>query len=191
MRENKKFHSLTKILNPGGHFGRANGFTMVELAVTLAIASIVMFSALNGYRYITKHHAAEELTSELRAAGKLAVKRCRPVTATFNFNTTRCVLSWGNDAGGIDTKTIDFGKSARNEAYFFDPNPPGGATPPDAAFVFSALGFISTIPGGNVGGNVYLRSEDNSLWYQIQTTIAGGIDLRRYNHATGQWDRPR
>jgi hypothetical protein len=72
----------------------------------------------------------------------------------------------------------------QGETFVFDPAPPGGPPAPDAAFIFSPLGFIST-PNGNVAGNIYLTNSDNSRRFQIQTTIAGGIDLNRYDPTAG------
>lgn len=174
--------------------GSRDGFTLLELMMAVLVAVGVMAIAVPSLQTIVRHHAPEELVSELHLARMSAIRQHRPVTVTFLANSTQCTVSWFDDAGANITKPIDLGR--QGEVFLFDFAPPGAATPaPDNAFIFSPLGFISTIPGGNVSGNIYLSNRGtvanrSSLrQYQIQTTIAGGIDLNRYNAVTDAWDR--
>lgn len=179
----------------GQCFKSQDGFTLLELVIVTVIASIMMSIAILGTRNIMRHHAPEELVSELHLARMYAIRQHRPVTVTFQFNTTQCLVNWTLDNGGVGTRTIDLG--LQGEPFLFDNNPPGAPPAADAAFVFSPLGFISAVPGGNVSGSIYLRNQaanavaggDNRMFYQIQTTIAGGIQLNRYNPATNDWSR--
>lgn len=175
--------------------GSRDGFTLVEMMMAIVIATVVMAIAVPSLKALLRHHAPEELVSELHVAQMYAIRQHRPVTVTFNSNTTRCTVTWILDNGGTGTRVIELG--SQNERFLFDNNPPAGSDPADNAFVFSPLGFISTIPGGNAPGNIYLRNEtvnpsvggNDRLLYQIQTTIAGGILLNRYDQANNVWSR--
>jgi prepilin-type N-terminal cleavage/methylation domain-containing protein len=165
----------------GGHRS-TSGFTLLELLVVIIMGSVLMTIAVTGLRGVVRHHAAEELISELHLASMRAIRQARTVTVTFNPNTAQYAMAWTNAGGGVSTRmgVID----GHGESFVFDPAPPGGPPAPDAAFIFSPLGFIST-PNGNVAGNIYLTNRDNSQQFQIQTTIAGGIDLNRYDPTAG------
>jgi prepilin-type N-terminal cleavage/methylation domain-containing protein len=193
-----KLSFITRFLKtPGQCASSRDGFTAVELVVVIAIAAIVMSIAVVGTRNLLRHHAPEELVSELHVARMFAIRQHRPVTVTFNFNTPQCTVTWPLDGAGAGngTRTVDLGR--HGERFLFDNNPPGGAPGPDLEFIFSPLGFISTNPGGNVGGNIYLMNQNVSaavggidrMYYQVQTTIAGGIILNRYDPATATWNR--
>jgi prepilin-type N-terminal cleavage/methylation domain-containing protein len=171
------------------------GFTLLELLVVMVVSAILLTMAVISVQSIVRHHAPEELVSELHVARMSAIRQHRPVTVTFNFNTTQCAVTWTMDGGGVGTRIVDLG--SQGEQFAFDNNPPGAPPAADSAFVFSPLGFISTIPGGNTGGNIYLRNQSSGVaagvgdrsFYQIQTTIAGGIVLNRYNPSDNTWIR--
>lgn len=163
-----------------------DGFTLLELMVAVLVAIGVTAIAVPSLQSIMRRHAPEELISELQLAHISAIRQHRQVTVTFLFNTTQCRVRWFDDAGVQITKLIDLGQEG--EMYVFDNNPLGGAQAPVNQFIFSPLGFVSVNPGGNVSGNIYLTNQDNTRQYQIQTTIAGGIDLNRYNQVANAWE---
>jgi prepilin-type N-terminal cleavage/methylation domain-containing protein len=175
-----KIESRT-LFSVGGHQS-TSGFTLLELLVVIIMGSVLMTVAVTGLRGVVRHHAAEELISELHLASMRAIRQARTVTVTFNPGTTQYALAWTNPGGGVSTRMAYLG--TQGETFVFDANPPGNPPAPDAAFIFSPLGFISTT-NGNVAGNIYLTNSDNSRRFQIQTTIAGGIDLNRYDPAAG------
>jgi prepilin-type N-terminal cleavage/methylation domain-containing protein len=171
----KKSHRLWRT-------GNSCGFTLVELMIVIAMAATLMAIAAAGLRGVVRHEAAEELISELHLASLMAIRQHRTVTVTFNPGTAQYAMAWTNAGGAVSTRMGIIG--AHGEPFVFDPAPPGGPPAPDAAFIFSPLGFISTL-NGNVAGNIYLTNSDNSRQFQIQTTIAGGIDLNRYDPTVG------
>jgi prepilin-type N-terminal cleavage/methylation domain-containing protein len=166
----------------GGGHQSTSGFTLLELMIVIIIGSVLMTIAATGLRGIVRHHAAEELISELHLASLRAIRQSRTVTVTFNPGTTQYAMAWTNPGGGVTTRMAYLGD--HGETFVFDNNPPGSPPATDAAFIFSPLGFISTL-NGNVAGNIYLTNSDNSRRFQIQTTIAGGIDLNRYDPTAG------
>jgi prepilin-type N-terminal cleavage/methylation domain-containing protein len=165
----------------GGHQS-ASGFTLLEVLIVIIMGSLLMTVAVTGLRGVVRHHAAEELISELHLASMRAIRQSRTVTVTFNPGTTQYAMAWTNPGGGVNTRMAYLG--THGERFVFDPAPPGSPPAPDAAFIFSPLGFISTL-NGNVAGNIYLTNSDNSRRFQIQTNIAGGIDLNSYDPTSG------
>jgi prepilin-type N-terminal cleavage/methylation domain-containing protein len=166
--------------------GTSAGFTLIELVIAMAIFVIMASIAVPGYRSLVRSNSADELVSELNLARMIAIRRQTQVTVTFAGGTSQCTVTWiGDDLGTVRTKTVDLGNNG--ERFRFDASPPGAGTPAaNNSFGFSPLGFISA-DGANVGGNVYLTSNDGAKSFQIQTTIAGGITISRYNPATGTW----
>ncbi len=163
------------------------GFTLLEVVIVLVIGSVLLSIAILGMQDIVRRNAAEELISHLNLARMTAIRRHRPVRVDFTPDTTQCTISVNSDVPGVvDTRVIDLGTTG--ERYVFDSTPPGGGAtlPPDIAFIFTPLGFIRTDPGGNAPGNIYLSNQDDSRNFQIQTTIAGGIQLNRFG--AGAWN---
>ncbi|MGD8846414.1 MAG: GspH/FimT family pseudopilin [Desulfobacteraceae bacterium] len=162
--------------------GNCCGFTLIELMIVIALGTTLMAIAVLSFRGVVRHHAAEELISELRLAGLMAIRQHRNITVTFNPGTAQYAMAWSDAGGAVTTRMGNTG--GHGETFVFDPAPPGNPPAPDAAFIFSPLGFISTL-NGNVAGNIYLTNTDNSRQFQIQTTIAGGIDLNRFDPTVG------
>ncbi len=170
-----------------------SGFTLLELIIVLSIGAIIMAIAIPMVQNLVKSKPADELVSMLHLARMMAIRQHRPVEAEIDFDTSKCTLSWENEDGSEGIKVWNLADSV--EGYYFNDTPPGGAPASDPAFYFRPLGFISTNPNPtiNVGGNIYLSERDNAIsgptnakHFQIEITIAGGIELNRW--ATGQSD---
>jgi type IV fimbrial biogenesis protein FimT len=91
-------------------FGRARGFTLVELIITLFILAIVLVVALPGFSTLTlstrlKSYANEVVGSVYLARGE-AIKRNAPMTMCITANGTSCAGS-GSWAQGWIVRAAD------------------------------------------------------------------------------------
>lgn len=90
--------------NIGSGFERVSGFTMIELLMTIAIATIVMTLAIPSFRYVTNsNRIAGEingLLGDLQFARAEAIKEGRPVTVCISSNGLDCITpnpaAWQN-----------------------------------------------------------------------------------------------
>src|ERR1700722_11134278 len=78
----------------GSGFPQASGFTMIELLMTIAVASILLVLAVPSFRYVTNSNriAAEinGLLGDLQFARGEAIKEGRTVTVCVSTNGTSC-----------------------------------------------------------------------------------------------------
>ncbi|MEP6546517.1 MAG: GspH/FimT family pseudopilin [Gammaproteobacteria bacterium] len=88
-----------------GGFARASGFTMIEMVMTIAIATIVMTLAIPSFRYVTNsNRIAGEingLLGDLQLARAEAIKEGRPVTVCTSTDGTTCAGSTAWQSGWI------------------------------------------------------------------------------------------
>lgn len=86
----------------GSGFAQASGFTMIELLMTIAVASILLVLAVPSFRYVTNSNriAAEinGLLGDLQFARGEAIKEGRTVTVCVSTNGTSCTgtPNWQN-----------------------------------------------------------------------------------------------
>ncbi len=89
----------------GHRFAAASGFTMVELLMTIAIATIVMTLAIPSFRYVTNsNRVAGEingLLGDLQFARAEAIKEGRPVSVCVSTNGTSCTGTTAWQGGWI------------------------------------------------------------------------------------------
>jgi len=75
-------------------FARSAGFTMIELMMTIAIATIVMTLAIPSFRYVTNsNRIASEingLLGDLQFARAEAIKEGQPVTVCVSTDSATC-----------------------------------------------------------------------------------------------------
>ena len=85
--------------------GRARGFTMVEMLMTIAIASILMSLAIPSFRYVTNsNRIASELNGllgDLQFARAEAIKEGRTVTVCESSDGATCTNSTSWQGGWI------------------------------------------------------------------------------------------
>jgi type IV fimbrial biogenesis protein FimT len=78
----------------GSGSARASGFTMVEMLMTIAIATIVMALAIPSFRYVTNSNRVSAevngLLGDLQFARAEAIKEGRPVTVCVSTDRLTC-----------------------------------------------------------------------------------------------------
>ena len=84
---------------------RTTGFTLIELMVTLTVASILMTVAVPSFReFLQSNRMSTQvnlLLSDLNAARSEAIKRRVPVTLCKSANQSACVSTGGYEQGWI------------------------------------------------------------------------------------------
>jgi type IV fimbrial biogenesis protein FimT len=87
----------------GSGFARSSGFTMIELMMTIAIATVVMTLAIPSFRYVTNsNRIAGEingLLGDMQFARSEAIKEGRSVTVCVSTDGTTCSVGntdWKN-----------------------------------------------------------------------------------------------
>jgi len=87
------------------------GFTLVELVVTLAVAAIVMAAAVPSFQNFIQNNRitaqANELVTALNLARSEAIKRGVPVRVCTSVNGTGCAAAGGWQQGWIVFSDID------------------------------------------------------------------------------------
>ena len=86
------------------HVGRARGFTMIEMLMTIAIAAILMAIAIPSFRYITNaNRIAGEmngLLGDLQLARAEAIKDGHAVTVCQSSDGLSCTTNWNSWQSG-------------------------------------------------------------------------------------------
>jgi type IV fimbrial biogenesis protein FimT len=87
------------------NFGRALGFTMIEMLMTIAIATILLSLAIPSFRYVTNsNRIASELNGllgDLQLARAEAIKEGRTVTVCQSSDGATCTDSTSWQGGWI------------------------------------------------------------------------------------------
>lgn len=82
-----------------------NGFTLVELLITILVASILMATAVPAFNDFIQNNritaASNELSTALAVARSEAIRRREPVTLCSSTNLTTCSLSTSWETGWI------------------------------------------------------------------------------------------
>jgi prepilin-type N-terminal cleavage/methylation domain-containing protein len=188
---------------------REQGFTLLELMVTIIVLCVLLGLAIPGFsRWIPNYRlrgAARDIHSNLQYAKMTAVKDRARCGVLFDVASSRYqVVSSGpnrtfestsGSVGGDDIvlKTVSFSEYGSGVAYGhgsatsaigsgFDNN----VTFPDDGVVFDSRGMILSPSGGaSMGGYVYLQNNKNST-YAVGVWSAGVIITRRWTGSAWQ-----
>ena len=172
-------------------FGKKEaGFTLVELAVALAIMTLLMAVAIPSFIQGQPRHrlkkAARDMVSAMQNARLKAVSENTSYRITFNVGAnTYQITSIGAD--GVWGTADDPAEPAVNLANYGSGIQFGFGNAA-ADWNNNALAPASqratltyTNQGLSDAGSIFITNQDNQLCYAISTTIAGGKRLRKYN----------
>ena len=167
----------TTAANPPEHatrigIGRALGFTMIEVLITIAIAATLMSLAIPSFRYITNsNRIASELNGllgDLQLARAQAIKEGRTVTVCQSSDSATCTNSTSWEGGWIVfSDPTNVGVYDAGEIYVRKQKPFSGtdsftASNTVSAITFNREGYAVGIANGTL---ITLHdSSNNSAW---------------------------
>ena len=166
---------------------RSEGFTVVELMVSITILAILLGIGVPSINALVNgssaNRAANELISDMYLARIRAIRSGRSASVAFNTpGPNQYTVTWNN---GANTKIVDLGNFRGDVG--FEPAPPGAATPlPVDRVIFSPRGFAQGNPVG--WGNVYLSEQNTARVIRIETTFAGVVSEMRWSPAANTWN---
>jgi type IV fimbrial biogenesis protein FimT len=165
------------VTNPPQHavrmnIGRARGFTMIEMLMTIAIASILMSLAIPSFRYVTNsNRIAGELNGllgDLQLARAEAIKEGRTVTVCQSNDGATCTNSTNWQGGWIVfSDPVNVGVYDAGETYFRKQKPFSGtdtflASNNVTAITFNREGYAVGMANGTL--LTLHDSTNNSAW---------------------------
>jgi type IV fimbrial biogenesis protein FimT len=176
--------------------GRARGFTMIELLMTIAVAAILMGLAIPSFRYITNaNRIASELNGllgDLQLARAEAIRDGRTVTVCQSSDSTTCTNSTGWQGGWIVfSDPTNVGVYDIGETYIRKQRPFSGtdtfiASNNVSVITFNREGYAVGMPNGTL---ISLHESSNNIAWtrcllinlsgqmtsQLQGTITNGV----------------
>ncbi len=152
----------------------STGFTLFELIVALAIATIVMAIAtpttVAWLRDRGARNAADQLGIDLMRAKLLAIKENANCSVTINSpGPNQYTIS-------LNGEVVDLGRYYGGVAFTNSPNPSS------AVITFTPQGLCSTLPA-----EILLTNQNTSHIFRLRVSGAGGISEKRYNPGSGTW----
>lgn len=162
------------------HRFNQNGFTMIELVVTLAIFGIMLAIALPSFlSYLPTMRlkgAARDISSTLQSARMEAVSRNANCNVSFNINNKSYTVSCINITTTLPTD-ISFGWGTDvNKDIGGDSLPSDGVALNNDTCYFTSRGTVNS-------GSIYIRNTKNQS-YAIVISSGGRVDIRRWDGTT-------
>lgn len=155
----------------------ANGFTLVEMMVVLAIIATLGGIAVISVATTRKagvQYAADEMFSNIQTARMRAARNDSSCTISFNVPAANQYQITINTAPP-STQVIDLANYRGNVTFGNSPN--AVDQPPAAQLIFTPQGFATTF------GDLYLNSGVDNTWYRFRTTYAGASQVDRWTGA--------
>lgn len=170
------------------------GFTLIELMVVIAVIAILLGAAVPAIRTFTTANAPQYATDELY--GEIQLCRLRAARnnqrCQINFNLaagTYSFTDFGNNGAVIlpnPFKVVDLSKYRGGVTLTNSPNPIDPVPYTQLEFLPQGiLNTTNTLPA--ISNSVYLTNQDNTVFYRILVSVAGGTSVDRWNVSTNSW----
>jgi prepilin-type N-terminal cleavage/methylation domain-containing protein len=197
--------SSVNFIFSGDQMKKCNGFTLIEMLVTVIILVILLAIAIPGFsRWLPSYRlrgAARDLFSNCQLAKMTAVKNRAECAVVFDPANSRYMIILGGQGadtdrvygtGGNDVvvKTVsfsDYGSGVNyGHANATQKVGGGGGITNDISFSGDVVVFNrSGVTNGDTGGYVYLQNNKNTS-YAVGVWGSGGVALRKWNGSNWQ-----
>jgi prepilin-type N-terminal cleavage/methylation domain-containing protein len=182
---------------------RKDGFTIIELLVTIVVLAIVAAIAIPGFsRWLPDRRlrvAARDVYSNMQLA-KLGAVRSNTDWAIV-FDTTAGAQryqvcsdsgdgSWATTGDNAVEKTVNLADYESGIAYGHGnatDDIPGGGAPPADDITYASDVAVFNPRGTGSGGYVYLENSKNTITYGVGTRTTGAIRLLKWNSSSADW----
>jgi Tfp pilus assembly protein FimT len=158
---------------------KENGFSIVDLMIALAIASVISVAAVPSLKRWSRNYnvqsAAMDLYSHMQIAKLGAVKENK--SWTINFNPGGLLGYQVRNNTGKIVKIVDFNKKYNGDIQYTDPT--ATKTYDDSSITFNPNGLSET-------GHAYISNKSKSSYYRVGMLYAiGSIKIEKWDGT--QW----
>ena len=159
---------------------KENGFSIVDLMIAIAIASVISVSAVPSLKQWSRNYkvqsAAMDLYAHMQIAKLGAVKENK--SWTINFNPGGLSGYQVRNNAGKTVKIVDFSTQYNGEIQYTDPT--ATKTYDASSITFNPNGLSDT-------GYAYISNKNKSSYYRIGMLYAtGAIKIEKWNGT--QWE---